>query len=123
MPTVKIPIMSCPECGSTFNVQQWRALKFSDEQPKLASLELRLCSCCGLRLATNPEGLDQLDCDMDADEYAMIWPMSELPSLARAREASQLSKLAAAAERRRLIAGALAALLAAALLAALLVTI
>lgn len=120
MPTVRIPIMSCPECGTTFNVRQWLALELAGEQPKRASLELRLCSSCGLQLATNPEGLDQMDCAMDAEQYAMIWPMSELPGLAMAQE-SRIEQLAAD-RKRRAITAALAAALLAAVLVAILVT-
>lgn len=99
MPTVRIPIMSCPECGTTFNVRQWRALELAREQPKRASLELRLCSSCGLQLATNPEGLDQMDCAMDAEQYAQIWPMSELPGLAYAKDTTIAAQLAATRRR------------------------
>jgi len=106
--------MSCPECGATFNVPQWRSLALADEQPKRASLERRICSRCGLVLATNPEGLDDMDCEMDARQYAMLWPHSELPALAFAKEAQQMAKTA---RRHLAIACALAALAAAALLA------
>lgn len=114
MATVRVPIMSCPDCGQTFDVPQWRALDFADEQPKRETCEHRICDSCGCVLATDPTDLDAMDCRMDANHYAELFPYSELPALAFAQQAQAEAKNAKARLR---IAAALAALVALAIAA------
>lgn len=69
---VAIAITCCPDCSSSYDLEEWRALElrreYTKEDPPMA-FEVRVCAC-GRDVKTRVDGLEDLDLYMSADAYA-----------------------------------------------------
>lgn len=97
---VDLAIACCPVCMSNFNLDEWRELDLTEEQPE-PPLERRACSeCSDGAISLLLEGLDDLELRWPLGDYVAAFGRDGRASAAMAR-AAYLAAVGAADVRKR----------------------